>query len=125
MTGRVAMRIFERGLLLVGLLVAGAGAMAAEPTTAPVKLDIAAQAVGDALNDFARQSGLQVVMDPKEGGDIKTPRVAGTYTPDAALSKLLADTGLQYKYLNERTVAVRLAKIEKSDETLKADVKKE
>lgn len=102
------MRSFKRGGSWVALMLAAGMAVAAEPSS--VALDIPAQPIGDALNDFARQSGLQVVMRPEDGEAITAARVVGSYTPEEGLKRLLANTGLSYKYLNERTVAVKLPK---------------
>ncbi len=72
-----------------------------------VKFDIASQPVSDALNEFARQSGLQVVIDWRDSSGVVTSPLVGDFTPQAALARLLSGTGLAYEFLNERTVAVR------------------
>jgi outer membrane receptor protein involved in Fe transport len=72
-----------------------------------VALDIKAQPIGDALNEFARQVGLQVVLFADVGAGVTTPRVSGVYAPQEALKLLLAHTGLYFEYVNARTIAVR------------------
>lgn len=96
-------------IVLMSLAWFAAIAVAAEREPA-LQLNIASQPVGDALNEFARQSGLQVVIDPKEGKGVNASSVVGEFTARDALDKLLANTGLRFEYLNERTVAVRAAK---------------
>ncbi len=76
----------------------------------PLQLDIPSQQMADALNEFARQAGLQVLIDWEDSHQLTSPRISGTYTPQAALEKLLANTGLQYRYLDERTISVRAQK---------------
>lgn len=86
------------GLSVVALGVFGA-LVPAESLAQPAAREaqtftIKSKALSGALNDFSRQSGLQVVADPMllKG---KTGRaVAGTLTPRAALDALLAGTGL-------------------------------
>ena len=75
--------------------------------SAPLKLNIAAQPISDALNEFARQSGLQVFFVPAANGkELTSNPVVGTYAPAEALVILLANTGLHYEYLDERSVAI-------------------
>ncbi|MGH8136502.1 MAG: TonB-dependent receptor plug domain-containing protein, partial [Steroidobacteraceae bacterium] len=68
--------------------------------------DIAAQALAQALSEFATQTGLQVVYV----SGIAATRVSkhaprGLPAPDA-LQHLLADTGLRFEFLNDRTVRI-------------------
>ena len=71
------------------------------------EVDIPAQPVGDALNQFAEQSGLQVVLYADDAEGVETPAVAGTFEDSHfVLDALLASTGLEYEFINERTVAV-------------------
>src|SRR5699024_1785859 len=41
------------------------------------------------------------------GQGVSGPRLAGRYTPSNALRNLLADTPLEYEFINERTVAIQ------------------
>src|SRR5436190_1529039 len=99
-------------------LCAAAGAMmlwglavARETAPAPRPFDIQAQPVGDALNEFASQSGYQVLFLSKLGKDVKTAGVQGTLPPEQALQKLLEGSGLKYEFINERTVTIRADRI--------------
>ena len=74
--------------------------------TNKIPLKIAQQPIGDALNEFARQSGLHIVLYSDVVQGVMSPRLEGEYTPDDALEMLLAHTGLHYEYLDTRTVAV-------------------
>lgn len=93
----------------VGLLsLAGSVALAQDPK--PLHVDIAAQPVGDALNQFAEQSGLQVVLYADDAEGIEVVAVAGEFNnASLALDTLLASTGLEYAFINERTIAVAAA----------------
>lgn len=81
-------------------------AAAEQPPT--LSLEIPAQPLREALSEFGRQSGLQVVFIQTDvDAGLVAGRLAGTYSAKEALERLLANTGLRYEFLNERTVAVR------------------
>lgn len=72
-----------------------------------LEVDIPAQAVGDVLNVFAEQSGLQVVMYAADAEGQETEAVVGEFeNAEAVLDTLLAGTGLEFAFINDRTVAV-------------------
>jgi outer membrane receptor protein involved in Fe transport len=74
---------------------------------APAVLRIAAKPMSDALADFAQQTGLQIIVSSAAASGQRAPAVSGTYTPDAALQKILGASGLRYEFINDRTVAIR------------------
>lgn len=83
-----------------------------------VQVDIAAQPVGDALNQFAEQSGLQVVLYADDAEGIEVAAVAGEFEhAGLALDTLLASTGLEYSFINERTVAVTADKDDEAEDS--------
>ncbi len=91
--------------LLLGGSMSG---WASQPApTDKLVLNIAAQPVGDALNELARQTGLQVVLYSDVGEGVRAPAVIGTYTAEAALQRLLANSNLRYKFLDSRTVTIQ------------------
>ncbi len=74
---------------------------------ADVEFDIPSQPVGDALNQFAEQSGLQVVIYAADAEGVETEAVQGTFDePTEALDVLLSANGLEYAFINDRTVSV-------------------
>jgi iron complex outermembrane receptor protein len=87
------------------------------PATLPVwaadadqyQLVIPPQSLQTALQELARQSGIQVVVTPEATQGIKAPVLIGTYTPAVALQALLKDTGLASRQLDDRTFAVWVA----------------
>lgn len=83
------------------------GGLALAQSPEPIQVDIGAQPVGDALNEFAEQSGLQVVLYADDARGIDVAGVSGQFDDAAvALDSLLASTGLEYSFINDRTVAV-------------------
>src|SRR5438445_3555310 len=68
---------------------------------------------GDAtrtLNEFSRQSSLQLLFDYNVVRGRKTRAVSGEYEAAAALRQMLTDTGLVFDFVNDRTLAVTLLK---------------
>lgn len=64
------------------------------------------QALGSSLQQLAKQSGIQIVFFSKVVEGHEAPPLNGTFTPEAALDRLLAGTNLTYHALNERTIEV-------------------
>lgn len=82
-------------------------AAAERSLAAPVHMSIEAQAVDDALNMFARLTGLHVIIDSKVARGVTSTQLNGSYTPEAGLLLLLKGTGLSYEFIAADTVAVR------------------
>jgi len=61
---------------------------------APVPINIAAQPLGQALNDWARQTRIELIVPPVLVAGKTAPAVAGSLTPRQALDRLLAGSGL-------------------------------
>jgi iron complex outermembrane receptor protein len=82
-------------------------ANAVESHTPPIlALDIKQQPLGDALNELARQSGLQIVLYTEVSDGISAPTLTGKFTATTALQRLLDGTPLEYEFINDRTVAI-------------------
>src|SRR5262245_18671210 len=76
----------------------------------PVDITIDSQGLDFALNEWARQTGYSVLI-PYENGTKErvSPTVMGKFTPETALVKLLSPSGLQYEFVNAKTIAIRAA----------------
>jgi iron complex outermembrane receptor protein len=93
-----------RLLLLLGLPVS-------LPALAATKLQTFHIEAGDAtltLNEFSRQSSLQLLFDYNIVRGRRTRAISGEYEAPAALKQMLADTGLVFDFVNDRTLAVTL-----------------
>jgi len=86
-------------------VTATAGANAAEPDRVASEA-IASQPLDMALNALSRQTGLQFVYNAQSAGNPRTPSIPAGLSANAALSRLLAGTGLRYRYLNATTVTI-------------------
>ncbi|MBL8266491.1 TonB-dependent siderophore receptor, partial [Steroidobacter sp.] len=99
-----------RAALAATLALAGQPVFAQQWPAEPVRIDIAAQPIADALNEWARQTGFQLLL-PEEGlaAGVIAPKVEGSLAPRAALERLLAGSGLTYEHTADRAIIVRPA----------------
>jgi iron complex outermembrane recepter protein len=70
------------------------------------QLIIPSQPLRTALQDFARQSGIDVLVSSRITQAYDAPVLKGRYTPAGALQTLLSGTGLLYRQLDEKTIEV-------------------
>jgi iron complex outermembrane recepter protein len=79
------------------------------PALAAPKLQTFHIEAGDAartLNEFSRQSSLQLLFDYSVVRGRKTCAVSGDYSAPDALQKMLQDTGLAFDFVNDRTLSI-------------------
>jgi hypothetical protein len=93
---------------VIGLAL-GLNGRAAQPTETRFDFRIAAQPLDEALQEFSRQSGLQVIFFSSLTEGIQSPGVQGKHTVAEALGKLLAGSSLTFHLINSRTVSIRRA----------------
>lgn len=86
--------------------VAGATPAAAQDRDAVRAFDIPAQSLTSAVGAFGRQSGLQVSVSAGVAGTVRTQAVSGSSTPDAALARMLAGSGLQWRRVGDKAVVI-------------------
>lgn len=92
-------------LVLLGFLTA-VGPVRAQPAEGPVlQFDIAAQNLGDALDQYSRRTGIAVLMDQRHA-QRQSAAVRGAYGAGAALRALLEGTGLQSRLSDAQAVIV-------------------
>lgn len=98
--------------LLTYFLVAGCGAFTgiaqvqAQNVAATVSFDIPAGRLADALDRFGEQSGLQIVYSPVAVEGRSSPPIAGPMKAPEALARLILASGLSWRLVNDRTIAV-------------------
>ena len=102
-----------RAMIASLLAIASAGTAAAQTQTNSAgveqtrqEFNIAAQPLSQALREYAQQSGDQVVFYSEIGKGREAPAVAGSYTRQEALQRLLENTGLKYRRVNAKTIAI-------------------
>jgi hypothetical protein len=103
-TNRSRRSVLCLGLLaLAGPLIGSAQASKLEKQV----FKISARNAPEALDEFVRQSGLQVLFDFDAIRDFSTREVEGELEPAEALARMFEGSGLTFEFINERTVAVR------------------
>ncbi|MEH6246711.1 STN domain-containing protein, partial [Salmonella enterica subsp. enterica serovar Mbandaka] len=84
-------------LLGAAALPALATPLAAQARPAPVRVNIPAQPLGDALAQFAQQADIQLGVDAALVAGLHSPGVTGRVDRALALDRLLAGTGLDWR----------------------------
>jgi hypothetical protein len=77
----------------------------AEP--AVYKLHIGSQPLDGALQEVARQTGVQIIFFSYLSDGQRAPALDGKYTLDAAMNVLLTNSMLTFRWVNARTIEVR------------------
>src|SRR5580658_3300889 len=103
-----SMKGFMVRATVAGLLCLGTMPVFADEAV-QYQLEIPRQSLQTALQELARQSGVQVVFAPEATQGIQAPVLTGRYTPAVALQVLLKDTGLASRQLDDKTFAVWVA----------------
>lgn len=88
-----------------------------EPQDA-VAFDIPEQPLSSALTAFVTQSGYQVSVDQATVADLRSAAVAGNMTPDEALRRMLAGSGIAFRFADNRSVFLTKAADESGGLTL-------
>lgn len=88
----------------LSVATAAAGANAEAAIRRP--MNIPEQPLDAALQSLAKQRDLQMIYPYEVVGTLRTHGVTGEMTFEEALSALLSGTGLEYKYLDEKTVTI-------------------
>ena len=110
---RAALHPLAHAVLCLGLAMPLQAALA-QPAAQTLRFDIAAQPLASALDQFARQAGLQLVFTPSLAAQRQAPAVRGELPLRQALDDLLAGSGLQ-GHVQEGTLTVQpVAAIEKT-----------
>ena len=86
---------------LIALLLSGLG-QAQEETDSGIR----AQPLTKALAEFADQTGMQLVYPSELTAGVYSNGASTRGTPDEILDQLLTSTGLEYEYINDRTIAI-------------------
>ena len=87
------------------------GLIGAAPSTEPAKYDIkiGSQPLGTALQELAKQSGVQIIFFSQITEGLRSPTLEGQFTVSAALERLLAHSRLTFRVINPNTIEIRAA----------------
>ncbi len=92
--------------LLAALLLCTFALAATAGPAAPREFTIDAGEASRTLNEFGRQSGLQMLFDFSALQGVSTQAVKGRMEAPAALARMLSGTGLSYKFTDAQTVSI-------------------
>src|SRR5690606_27842162 len=94
-------------LTAIGAVMLPASAAAQQASAAqPVDFAIPEQAMSSALRAFARQVDKQIVFYSDDTERLRAGPLNGRFTEEEALKRLLGDSGLEFIYVNERTIGI-------------------
>lgn len=90
----------------IGVGLAAGGRQASAQAQAQVSFSVPAGPLSQALTAFGRQAGLQVTYLASAASGKTSPGFSGSATPQAALARILAGSGLLFSFPNATTVAI-------------------
>ncbi len=100
--------------LLLWALFTFPGASFAQSSANAVEFKIEAQSLAQALRDFARQAGAEVLYVPDDVAGRNSTELLGSFDPTEALSLLLDDAGLIVEQTDNRTFTISRRPAEKT-----------
>ncbi|MEM9371222.1 MAG: STN domain-containing protein, partial [Pseudomonadota bacterium] len=105
----------------VGMLLAAIiGASASAQTSVPI--DIPAQPLATALEAYSNATGISVVYAPETAAGLRSSPVGGSLTPQDALDRLTAGTGVVATFVGDSTVRVeRVSQVAEASEVILLD----
>jgi iron complex outermembrane receptor protein len=97
-------------LCLCTLAIAWITRLAADPSSEPLKyhFKIDSQPLGTALQQFAEQSGVQIIFFSQVTEGLQAPALDGAYTISGALEVLLSGSHLIFRVINPKTIEICL-----------------
>ena len=98
-------------LCLCSVAIASITRLTAAPSSEPVTyhFKIDSQPLGTALQQFAEQSGIQIIFFSQVTEGLQAPALHGTYTISSALEMLLSGSHLIFRVINPKTIEIRSA----------------
>ena len=111
----------KRIALLLTAAIFGLSAAEAGAQSAKEYVDIEAQSAKSALLGLGEQLGAQISVSSDIDESTELPAIQGEFTLEEALDRLLADSGLAYRFVSEYSVIVSQADTGDSGEETPAD----
>jgi len=82
---------------------------------ADMSFDIEGQPVTEALQAFAEQSGYQMAFLAESAAGVEARPISGRFAPSDALNRMLEGTGLEYRFVDDRTIAILQRRADNSE----------
>jgi len=83
------------------------GAPSSEPLSYDFKID--SQPLGTALQQFAKQGGVQIIFFSQVTEGLQAPALHGSYTISEGLKMLLSGSHLLFRVINPKTIEIYLS----------------
>ncbi len=99
-------------LAAVGMVLSGTVAAAQSDAEQGKPFNIRPQSLQNALTIFGQQAEIQVSVDAAAVRGVSSPGVTGSMPPQAAIGRLLAGSGLSYRFTNPSTVLIGRASVQ-------------
>src|SRR5262245_45767954 len=71
-----------------------------------VRFDVHAGPLSVALNQLAEAGGVQFLYSSGLADGLQSPGLSGTFSVNEAIARVLTGTGLTYRFIDARTVAI-------------------
>ena len=94
-------------IIAIGSIMRPAAASSSEPVKYQFKID--SQPLATALQQFAKQSGVQIIFFSQVTEGLQAPALNGSYTISAALEMILSGSHLIFRVINPKTIEIRPA----------------
>lgn len=104
--GEMLVRATLAGAIAACLPTSAAAAQSTSAADVNIAFDIRAGDLAGALDQFSTQSGIQLSYQPSVVEGKRVASLAGRLTWRDALNRLLQGSGLEYRQVNDRTVAI-------------------
>lgn len=101
---RLPRSVFQQTASIYLVLAAGAPAIA--EVSGPVRIDIAAQPLRDALDEISEAYDVPIISTGAVSKELQAPRVAGALTTDEAVDRILDTSGLEAKRSSSGAILV-------------------
>jgi iron complex outermembrane receptor protein len=100
--------LLARGLIfaIAGVLLAYQSAVAGVDLSLVIRFDIPAQGLGPSLLQFSEQAHVQIIVESRLAESVSAPSLKGEYTRGRALETLLHGTGLTFRAVGDRAIAI-------------------
>src|SRR5579871_3035970 len=99
-------RTFTAAVLLLSMVTVYPCVASEVDLDRPIQFHIAAQSLGSALVEFARKTGLQVLVASGDVQGLESSTIDGSISPRAALKQMLKGSKLQYQQVGADTIAI-------------------
>ena len=95
-------------LCLCIVVIAWITRVAAAPSSEPIRyhFKIDSQPLGTALQEFAKQSGVQIIFFSQVTEGLQAPVLNGSYTISGGLEMLLSGSHLVFRVINPKTIEI-------------------